>query len=295
MPQQSIGFIGLGKMGVAMTSRLIEHGWTVAGHDPNSTVRVEGVMMATSITDLVAHLREPRTVWIMVPHTAVEGVLDELVPLLASGDTVVDGGNTPYADSVRRAEQLAAKGIRLLDVGVSGGPRGAREGACLMVGGERSVFEAHEALFRDLAAPDGYAYVGVSGAGHFVKMIHNGIEYGMMQAIAEGFALLRASDFKPSLTDIAELFSHRSVIESRLVGHLSDGFHAFGEELAEISGTVAASGEGAWTVAEAEKIGVSVPAIKTALDFRTNSYTNPSYTGKLLSMLRNRFGGHAAG
>ena len=161
-----------------------------------------------------------------------------------------------------------------------------------MIGGDAAAVARLAPIFTDLAPKEGWLHAGPSGAGHYSKMIHNGIEYGMMQAMAEGFALMRASDFKLNLAEIAEIFNHGSVIESRLIEHLSDGFQEFGEELPEISGTVAASGEGAWTVAEAEKLGIPVPAIKASLDFRTDSHTNPSYTGKLLSMLRNRFGGH---
>lgn len=293
-----IGFIGLGKMGQNMVFRLVGRGWKVVGYDPDEAARSaaenEGALATRTIAELVRQLPSPRLIWMMVPHGAVEAILAELTPLLARGDTIIDGGNTPYAESIRRAQVFAKRDVHFLDVGVSGGPLGARGGACLMIGGDRAVFEAHEALFRDLSAPEGYRYVGAAGAGHFVKMVHNGIEYGMMQAIADGFALMRASDCKPNLTDIAQLFNHGSVIESRLMEHLSEGFCEFGEDLTAVSGTVAASGEGAWTVAEAEKLGVSVPAIKAALDFRAVSQEHPSYTGKILSMLRNRFGGHSA-
>jgi 6-phosphogluconate dehydrogenase len=299
MAQKDIGYIGLGKMGHNMVARLAERGWRVVAYDPDDharqAVEVSGAEVAKSIHELVGVLTPPRLMWIMVPHTAVERVLGELVPFLAAGDTVIDGGNTPYGDSISRAKELQTRGIDFLDVGVSGGPEGARNGACLMVGGEQPTFKVCEPLFQDLATSQGYRYVGTSGAGHYVKMVHNGIEYGMMQAIAEGFGLMRASKFKLNLTDIAELFCHGSVIESRLIGHLTDGFRIFGEELTDISGTVGASGEGSWTVAEAEKQGLRVPAIRAALDFRADSHHNPSYIGKILSMLRNRFGGHAAG
>jgi len=228
----------------------------------------------------------------MVPHQAVDAVLKELTPLLKKGDVVVDGGNSPYKESIRRARELEVKGINFLDAGVSGGPAGARNGACIMVGGNKEVFQKFESLFRDLSVPDGYGYMGRTGAGHFVKMVHNGIEYGMMQALAEGFAVMKASDFGLDLKKVADVYNHKSVIESRLMGWLRSAFVQYGEDLKDISGSAAQSGEGMWTVEAGKELEVPTPIIQAALDFRIQSQANPSYTGKLVSAMRNQFGGH---
>ena len=184
------------------------------------------------------------------------------------------------------------KGIDFLDVGVSGGPSGARSGACIMVGGKREIFSEHEKLFKDLSVYKGYGYMGESGAGHFVKMVHNGIEYGMMQAIAEGFAVMKKSPFKLDLIKIAEVYNHRSVIESRLVDWLRTAFEQYGENLDDIYGSVSQSGEGMWTVEAAKELGIPIPIIEEALRFREQSNETPSYTGQALSAMRNQFGGH---
>jgi 6-phosphogluconate dehydrogenase len=205
---------------------------------------------------------------------------------------VIDGGNSPYKESIQRVRALEQRGINFLDAGVSGGPAGARNGACIMVGGRKEIFQKHEKLFQDLSVEKGYDYMGKAGAGHFVKMVHNGIEYGMMQALAEGFAVMKASPFDLDLTGVSELYNHKSVIESRLVGWLKNAYEQHGKDLREISGTVAQSGEGMWTVEAAKEFGVPVPIIKGALDFRLGSQSNPSYTGKIVSALRNQFGGH---
>jgi 6-phosphogluconate dehydrogenase len=230
----------------------------------------------------------------MVPHQAVDAVLDEIVPFLAQGDTIIDGGNSPYKESIRRSRELQARGIDFLDAGVSGGPAGARTGACIMVGGRREVYQRFEKLFQDLSADRGYGYMGTSGAGHFVKMVHNGIEYGMMQALAEGFSIMKRSAFDLDLTRIADLYNHKSVIESRLVGWLKNAYEQYGRDLDGISGSAAQSGEGRWTVDAANELGVPTPVIKGALDFRLESQNRPSYAGKVISVLRNQFGGHEA-
>ncbi|HXY53450.1 MAG TPA: decarboxylating 6-phosphogluconate dehydrogenase [Nitrospirota bacterium] len=291
-----IGYIGLGKMGFNMVELLLERGYQVAAYDssvePVQNIAKRGAIPADSVRALVTALAPPRLVWIMVPHQVVDAVLKELAPLLAKGDTVVDGGNSPYRESMRRAGELEGKGLEFLDAGVSGGPAGARTGACIMVGGKVEVFQKYEPLFRDLSAENGYGYMGKSGAGHFVKMVHNGIEYGMMQALAEGFAVLKASDFELNLVKIADLYNHRSVIESRLAGWLKSAFEQFGSNLKDISGSIAQSGEGSWTVEAAKELGIPVPIIKGALDFRLQSQKNPNYTGKIVSALRHQFGGH---
>jgi 6-phosphogluconate dehydrogenase len=228
----------------------------------------------------------------MLPYQEVDIVIEGLLPFLQKGDTIIDGGNSPYKKSIRHARGLEKKGIDFLDVGVSGGPAGARDGACIMVGGKRDVFERLEGLFRDLSVKGGYGYMGKSGAGHFVKMVHNGIEYGMMQAIAEGFTFLKTSPFNFDLLRVAELYNHGSVIESRLVGWLKDAFEEYGEDLNKISGSVSHSGEGLWTVEEAKEFGIPLPIIEGALSFRIQSLNKPSYTGQILSALRHQFGRH---
>ncbi len=291
-----LGYIGLGKMGYNMVELLLDKRHKVVVYnrsmDPVKKISKRGAHPSDSIRSLVEALKAPRLVWIMVPFQAVDDVLKELTPLLAKGDTVIDGGNSPYKYSMRRAAELKERGIDFLDAGVSGGPKGARTGACIMVGGRKEVFEKFEGLFRDLSAKNGYAYFGKAGSGHFVKMVHNGIEYGMMQALAEGFSVLKASPFGLDMVKIADLYDHRSVIESRLVGWLKDAYEQYGDELADISGAAAQSGEGLWTIEAARELGVSVPVIKGALDFRLDSQKRPSYTGKIISALRHQFGGH---
>ena len=291
-----LGYVGLGKMGYNMVELLLDkkHAVVVYNRSQESVRKLaqRGAQPSGSLGELVSSLVPPRLVWIMVPYQTVDPVLKELAPLLTKGDTVIDGGNSPYKESIRRSKELEVRGINFLDAGVSGGPAGARIGACIMVGGGKEVFQKFEALFHDLAVPGGYGYMGRSGAGHFVKMVHNGIEYGMMQALAEGFAIMKAADFKLNLTNIADVYNHRSVIESRLVGWLQSAFARYGEDLRDISGSAAQGGEGLWTVEAGRELGIPTPIIEGALDFRVQSQKNPSYTGKLISAMRNQFGGH---
>jgi glucose-6-phosphate 1-dehydrogenase len=293
-----IGFIGLGKMGGNLVRQLIDKNWNVIGFNrspgPTKELERDGMAGAYSLPELVKALPAPRTLWMMVPHQSVDAVLAELVPLLQKGDTIIDGGNCPYQESIRRHVELAKRGINFLDAGVSGGPGGARGGACIMVGGDRALYEKYEDLFRDMSVTDGYLYTGIAGAGHFVKMVHNGIEYGMMQSIAEGFEILKKSDLNIDVAATAELYDHGSVIESRLVRWLAGAYTKFGVDLESISSTVAASGEGQWTVDEAHRLGVPAPIIEGALEFRKQSARVPSYAGRVLSALRNQFGGHEA-
>jgi 6-phosphogluconate dehydrogenase len=279
-----------------MVERLLEKGYAVVVFDKDTdavaNICKRGAQAAASMQSLAAVLSAPRLVWLMVPYQAVEPVLQELLPFLQEGDTVIDGGNSPYKESIRRAAELEKNGIHFLDVGVSGGPGGARNGACLMIGGGNELFEKCENLFRDLSADRGYRHMGGSGSGHFVKMVHNGIEYGMMQAIAEGFAVMKASPLHLDLIRIAELYNHRSVIESRLVGWLKEAFEEYGEDLSEITGSVSQSGEGLWTIDAAKELGISVSIIEGALNFRIESRKRPSYMGQIVSALRNQFGGH---
>jgi 6-phosphogluconate dehydrogenase len=291
-----LGYIGLGKMGFNMVERLLEKGHEVAVFDTDNkavnNIAKYGAHPSGTLKSLVMALPQPRLVWLMIPYKVVEAVIQELIPFLQEGDTVIDGGNSPYKESMRRAKELEKKGIYFLDAGVSGGPAGARNGACIMVGGKRNIFKKYEQLFRDLSADQAYGYMGKSGAGHFVKMVHNGIEYGMMQAIAEGFTVMKVSSFDLNLKKIAEVYNHRSVIESRLIGWLKEAFEKYGEDLNKISGSVSQSGEGLWTVEAAKESGIPVPIIEGSLNFRIQSEKKPGYTGQLLSALRNQFGGH---
>lgn len=292
-----IGYIGLGKMGLNMVLRLKEKGHEVIAYNRSESPRIEaekaGISTVASIDELVNQLPETKVVWLMVSHQGVDAVLGELLPHLKKGDIVIDGGNCNFNDSMRRAGELAGKGILFLDAGVSGGPKGAREGACVMVGGDSGAFDKVHAVFEDISAPGALRHVGGVGAGHFTKMVHNGIEYGMMQAIAEGFAVLKQSPFKLNLEKVADLYNHQSVIESRLVGWLESGFAKHGQDLNSVSGTVAHTGEGAWTVTTAKEWGIEVPIIEGALEYRKQSEKKPSYIGKVLSLLRNQFGGHS--
>lgn len=293
---KKIGYIGLGKMGVNMALSLEEHGFNVVafnrGEEGRTAARGKGLHVVDSFEELVSGLKSPRIVWLMVSSSGVDEILKKLIPLLSRGDVVVDGGNCFYRDTMRRAKFLKRKGIAMLDAGVSGGPAGARNGACVMVGGDKKTFNNLLALFKAAAAPQAVLYTGKSGAGHFVKMVHNGIEYGMMQAIAEGFEVLKKSPFRLNLTEVAKLYNNRSVIESRLVGWLENAYKHYGEELKSISSTVAHTGEGAWTVKTAKKLGIPVKVIEESLRFRVNSAKKPRYAGKVLSALRNQFGGH---
>lgn len=291
-----IGYIGLGKMGLAMVSRLLEKKWRVVAWnrsmEPRDEARKLGAVTSDTIEGVCQMIPSPRLFWVMVSHGVVGEVLKDMLPFLSEGDTVIDGGNSFFRKSQARSLELAHRGIHFLDVGVSGGPEGARRGACLMIGGRREVFETYESLFKDLSLPNGYAYLGKSGAGHFVKMVHNGIEYGMMQALGEGFHILKQSEFNLPLQKIAELYNRGSVIESRLVGWLARAFKEHGEGLKDISGEVAHSGEGEWTVETAQELGVPVDIIEKSLEFRLKSKGNPSFTGQVVSALRNQFGGH---
>ncbi|MBI3671495.1 decarboxylating 6-phosphogluconate dehydrogenase [Candidatus Azambacteria bacterium] len=291
-----IGYIGLGKMGEGMVLRLLEKGWDVVAYnrspDPVKEMEKAGAQGAYSLKELVESLKAPRLIWIMVSHQAVDAVLSELAPLLSEGDTIIDGGNSNYKETLRRAEELKERNINFMDVGTSGGPAGARNGACVMIGGEKELFERYEKLFVDISAEKAYGYMGRAGAGHFVKMVHNGIEYGMMQAIAEGFEVMKRSEFGLDLLEVAKIYNNKSVIESRLTKWLESAFEKHGEDLVGISGKVSHSGEGLWTIEAAKELGVPVPIIEGSLKFREESQASPSYTGQVVSALRNEFGGH---
>jgi 6-phosphogluconate dehydrogenase len=292
-----IGFIGLGRMGSNMVRRLLRDGHEIVAYNrtPEKTKEIagEGAEAAFTIAELVEKLEKPRTAWIMVPAgDATEAQIQELLQHLEPGDTIVDGGNTNFHDDVRRHKMLAEKGIRYVDAGVSGGIWGLKIGFCLMVGGDRDAVAPLEPVFRSLAPQDGYLHTGGPGSGHYVKMVHNGIEYGLMQAYAEGFEIMHASDYGLDLTSIADLWGHGSVVRSWLLELAADAFRKNGPDLEHLKGWVADSGEGRWTVQEAIDRDVPAPIITLSLQARFRSRQEESYGGKVLAALRNEFGGH---
>jgi 6-phosphogluconate dehydrogenase len=293
-----IGFIGLGRMGANMVRRLIldSHAVVVYNRTPERTTEIagEGAIPSYSIAELVEKLEKPRAVWVMVPAgDATEAQIAELLEHLEPGDTIIDGGNTNFHDDVRRHHELAAKGIGYVDAGTSGGIWGLKVGFCLMVGGEPAVVERLVPIFTSLAPPGGYLHVGGPGAGHYVKMVHNGIEYGLMQAYAEGFEIMHAGDYELDLGAIAELWMQGSVVRSWLLELAVRAFKANGQDLSHLKGFVADSGEGRWTIQEAIDHDVPAPVITLSLLTRFRSRQDDSYGAKVLAALRNEFGGHA--
>jgi 6-phosphogluconate dehydrogenase len=295
-----IGFIGLGRMGANMVRRLVrnEHEILVYNRTPEKSKEIEGegegAKAMYSIADLVAALDKPRAVWIMVPAgDATEAQIEELLEHLEPGDTIIDGGNTNFHDDTRRYAALKEKDIRYVDAGVSGGIWGLQVGFCLMVGGDREAVEPLESIFTTLAPPGGYLHVGGPGAGHYVKMVHNGIEYGLMQAYAEGFEIMHASDYDLDLGAISDLWMQGSVVRSWLLELAARAFKANGQDLDHLKGWVADSGEGRWTVQEAIDHDVPAPVITLSLLTRFRSRQEDSYAAKVLAALRNEFGGHA--
>jgi len=292
-----LGFIGLGRMGMNMVRRLQRDKHRVITYDRSPDVVKasvqEGAAGTTSLRDLVGKLTPPRAVWVMVPAgEPTEGTIRELSGLLQPDDVIVDGGNSHYKDDARRAAELRAKAIHYLDAGTSGGIWGLQIGYCLMIGGDEVIFKRLEPIFKTLAPEDGYAYMGSAGAGHYVKMIHNGIEYGMMQAYAEGFELLSKSDFKLNLPMIAELWMHGSVVRSWLL-ELAASALKDDPRLDKIKGYVEDSGEGRWTVVDAIEKDVPAPVLTSSLYTRFRSRQEESFADKMLAGLRNAFGGHA--
>ena len=283
-----LGMVGLGRMGANMTERLRGDGHTVETYARTAPERTAG-----SLVELASKLDQPRVVWLMIPAgDPTEHAFQTLLPLLEDGDIVVDGGNSNFRDSQRRAQEAKRKGVFFLDTGVSGGVWGLKGGYCVMVGGEADAFAHAEPIFKTLAPKDGYAHVGASGAGHFVKMVHNGIEYGLMQAYAEGFEILRASEFALDLPTVAGIWRYGSVVRSWLLELLVLAFEE-DPDLEKIRGYVEDSGEGRWTVFEA--INESVPAgvIALSLFARFASRQDESFAAKVNAALRNQFGGHA--
>ena len=293
---REIGIIGLGRMGLGIGRRLVRKGWRVFGYDPSEDARHKaeegGIEAFEDVSFLCGEFTDRKILWIMVPADVVDRAISSLKPDLVEGDIVIDGGNSFYKDSVRRFNDLSRMGVHFLDVGVSGGVWGEEQGYCMMIGGLESAFKEIEDLFRDLAYEgDGYAYMGKAGAGHFVKMVHNGIEYGMMQAIAEGFELMRESDYNLDLEEVARVYTKGSVIRSWLMDLTHQSFKDFGD-LKDIEPVVQDSGEGRWTLQTAVELGVPVWVIADALFNRFRSRQSDSFRDKLLSALRYEFGRH---
>lgn len=291
-----LGLIGLGKMGLNIGKNLMDHNHQVVAFDLNKDAVKElsqyGAKGVSSLTDLVKSLDTPRVLWIMVPHTVVDNILDDVTPLLEQGDIVIEAGNSHYKESQRRYNKLQESGVHFMDVGTSGGMEGARYGACYMIGGDPEAWEIVEPLFKDTAVEKGYHYAGKSGSGHFLKMVHNGIEYGMMAAIGEGFEVLEKSEFDYDYEKVARVWNNGSVIRSWLM-ELTENAFSKDAKLDDIRGIMQSSGEGKWTVEEALNLQASTPVIALSLLTRYRSLEDDTFTGKVVAALRNEFGGHS--
>ncbi len=292
-----IAVIGLGKMGYNLALNLHGKKFDVLGYDIFEEARkrlsAEGPSTADSIEALIQKFTGRKIIWLMVPSgKIVDDTIDQLVLLLNKGDIIIDGGNSHYKDSVTRFNALAQKGIDFLDCGTSGGVSGALEGVCTMIGGKKEVFDYCEPVFKAIAVPDGYLYCGESGSGHFVKMVHNGVEYGMMQSIAEGFDVMNASEYKLDFAAVAKLWNNGSVIRSWLM-ELTQNAFTKDAKLDAIKGIMHSSGEGKWTLETALDLGIATPVIAMSLMMRYRSLQEDTFSGKVVAALRNEFGGHA--
>ncbi|MGG4386135.1 phosphogluconate dehydrogenase (NAD(+)-dependent, decarboxylating) [Priestia megaterium] len=291
-----IGLVGLGKMGLNLARNLIDYKHEVVAFDLNNNAVKEieqyGCNGVYDLVDLVKSLEQPRVLWIMVPHPVVDSVINDLTPFLNHGDIIIEAGNSHYKDSIRRYNHLKKVGISFMDVGTSGGIEGARNGACYMVGGDPETWEIVKPIFQDTAVERGYLYAGEAGSGHFLKMIHNGIEYGMMAAIGEGFEILEKSQFNFDYKNVARVWNNGSVIRSWLMD-LTERAFSKDANLQEIKGIMNSSGEGKWTVETALELQSAAPVIAMSLLMRYRSLENDTFTGKVVAALRNEFGGHA--
>lgn len=292
-----LAILGLGKMGYNLTLNLLSHGHEVVAYDVEpkraNELGREGAAPAHSIEEAIAKLDAPRVVWLMVPAgEIVDELVDKLSGLLAAGDIVIDGGNSHYKQSLERYARLKEKGIHFLDAGTSGGMEGARHGACMMIGGDREAFAHIEPMIRDINVPNGYLYAGEAGSGHFLKMIHNGIEYGMMQAIGEGFEVLEKSPYSYDFAEVARVWANGSVIRGWLM-ELTERAFRKDSNLDEIRGVMHSSGEGKWTLETALDLQAATPVIAMSLLMRYRSLEPDTFHGKVVAALRNEFGGHA--
>ncbi|WP_301171439.1 phosphogluconate dehydrogenase (NAD(+)-dependent, decarboxylating) [Brevibacillus nitrificans] len=292
-----LAILGLGKMGYNLTLNLLSHEHEVVAYDvePKRADELgrEGAIPAYSIEDAVSKLDAPRVIWLMVPAgEIVDELVDKLSTLLSAGDIVIDGGNSHYKQSLDRYARLKEKGIHFLDAGTSGGMEGARHGACMMIGGDREAFDHIEPMIRDINVENGYLYAGEAGAGHFLKMIHNGIEYGMMQAIGEGFEVLEKSPYNYDFAEVARVWANGSVIRGWLMDLTERAFRK-DAKLDEIRGVMHSSGEGKWTLETALDLQAATPVIAMSLLMRYRSLEQDTFHGKVVAALRNEFGGHA--
>jgi 6-phosphogluconate dehydrogenase len=292
-----LGIIGLGRMGANMSERLVRGGHRVVtyDHSPEAIQRSvdKGALGAHSLADFVKQLTPARVIWLMVPSgDPVDMTIEQLLPNLSQDEIIIDGGNSYYKDSIRRAEKLKQLGIHFVDVGTSGGIWGLQEGYCLMIGGEKERVDQLEPIFKTLAPENGFAYVGGSGAGHFVKMVHNGVEYGMLQAYGEGFEMLKASQFDFDLAKISHLWNQGSVVRSWLLELAENAFQK-DPQLSSIKGYVEDSGEGRWAVREAVEREIPASVLTLSLFARFASRQDDSFSAKVIAALRNEFGGHA--
>jgi 6-phosphogluconate dehydrogenase len=292
-----VRLIGLGKMGLNMALNMLDHGHEVVAYAPSENsrniARKEGVTVVDDIPSLLDRGNETRLiVWLLVPNGVVDDVISQVLPFLKEHDIIIDGGNSRFNKSVERYNRLKNINIDFIDLGTSGGMSGARYGACLMAGGELDVIKYVEPIFIDVATEEGYAHVGRPGSGHFVKMVHNGIEYGMMQAIAEGFDFMSQSDFELDFHQLAHLWNHGSIIQSSLVKNIEDAF-AKDPNLDEISGIIDDSGEGKWMIEEALNSKIQLPVITQALFARFKSKDETKFAEKVVASMRKEFGGHA--
>ena len=299
-----IGYVGLGRMGKNMVLHLLEQGEEVVAWnrspEPLEEVAQAGAIPAKDVEDLVSKLSAPRVIWLMLPAGEVtDEFIDKILPLLKAGDLLIDGGNSFYKDTLRRADKITKTGVHFMDIGTSGGPGGSRTGACLMIGGDKADYELIKDLAAKIAAPDAYGHFGPVGSGHFAKMVHNGIEYGMMEAISEGAAILKSSQFELDIPEIFRVYNNKSVIESRLVGWALDALKE-DANLTEYSSKIGHTGEGEWTVKVAENQGVDARVIKDSFEVRVESEgveeNSPNgYRNKLTSAMRGKFGQHEVG
>ncbi|WP_315076821.1 phosphogluconate dehydrogenase (NAD(+)-dependent, decarboxylating) [uncultured Clostridium sp.] len=292
----NVGIIGLGKMGFNIALNLLNHNHSVVAYDLSdesvNNISKEGAKGVNSIEDLVKQLPERKIIWLMIPSgKAVDSTIEEIIKYINPNDIIIDGGNSNYKDTLRRYKFFKEKGIDFIDCGTSGGTSGALNGACTMIGAEEDAFKYCEELFKDLSIQDGYLHVGKPGSGHFTKMVHNGIEYGMMQSIAEGFEILSKSEFDVDYEEVAKLWNNGSVIRGWLM-ELAQSAFSKDKDLSSIKGIMNSSGEGKWTVETALDLQVPAPVIALSLMMRYRSLEEDTFTGKVVAALRNEFGGH---
>lgn len=292
-----LAICGLGKMGMNLALNLLDHDHQVVAYDIDETLvqkaEEKGAKGVHSLEELVNNLPDKKTIWMMVPAGDItEQLVTAIKPLLSAGDVLIDGGNSFYKESMRRYEEIKGLGIHYIDVGTSGGTEGAREGACTMVGGDKEAVSEVEQIFKDVSVENGYLYTGRSGSGHFLKMVHNGVEYGMMQAIGEGFDIIEKSNFDYDHEKVARVWNNGSVIRSWLM-ELIEGAFKEDPKLEDIKGVVHASGEGRWTVETAMELETSAPVIALSLMMRNRSLESDTFSGKVVASLRNQFGGHS--